>query len=52
MLQLENLFERPVKMVGDVGYLLMELIEGVAYDPPVAALPVAASPAAPGSTSN
>jgi hypothetical protein len=35
MLQGENFFERPVKVVSDVGYLLVEPIEGVAYDSPV-----------------
>jgi len=30
MLQGENLFQRPVKVVSDVGYLLMEPVEGVA----------------------
>ena len=29
-----DLFLRPVEVVGDVGYLLVELSEGVAYDPP------------------
>jgi len=42
VLQGQDLLQRPVEMVGEVGYLLVELIERVAYDPPVA----------PGSTSN
>jgi hypothetical protein len=34
MFQLQNFLERPVKVVGNVGYLLVELIEGVAnYSP-------------------
>lgn len=34
MLQVHDLVVRPVKMVGDKGYLLVELIEGVAYHSP------------------
>ena len=34
MLQLEYLGERPVEVIGDVGYLLIELVEGVASYPP------------------
>lgn len=34
MLQLEYFGERPVEVIGNVGYLLIELIEGVAYYPP------------------
>ena len=34
VLQLQNLRERPMEVVGDEGYLLLELLEGVAYDPP------------------
>jgi hypothetical protein len=34
MFQLENLRERPVKVIGYIGYLLVELVEGVArYSP-------------------
>ena len=35
MLQLQDARQRPVEVVGDVGYLLVELVEGVAYDSPV-----------------
>ncbi len=35
VLQRQDLIERPVKVIGDVGYLLLEPIEGVAYDSPV-----------------
>ena len=35
MLQVENLVLGPVKVIGDEGYLLIELVEGVAYDSPV-----------------
>ena len=35
VLQLDDLLERPMKVISDVGYLLIELIEGVArYSPP------------------
>ena len=34
VLQLHDLFQRPVEVVGDEGYLLVELFEGVAYDSP------------------
>lgn len=34
MFHLQHLLLGPVKMVGNVGYLLVQLIEGVAYDPP------------------
>jgi hypothetical protein len=34
VLQGEDLIERPMKVIGDVGYLLLEPIEGVAYDSP------------------
>ena len=30
----ENLIQWPVKVVGQVGYLLVQSIEGVAYDSP------------------
>ena len=33
--QVEDVLERPVEVVGDVGYLLVELVERVAYDSPV-----------------
>ena len=37
MLQLEDLLKRPVEIVCDVGYLLVELVEGVAsYSPGLA----------------
>src|SRR5688500_4697205 len=45
VLQVEDVPQGPVKVIGDEGYLLVELIERVAYDPP-------ASPEAPTSTSN
>ena len=32
--QVQNGFERPVEVVGDEGYLLVQAVEGVAYDPP------------------
>ena len=38
----EQVFGRPVKVISDIGYLLIELREGVAYD----------SPGCSGSTSN
>lgn len=34
VLQGEDVVERPVQVIGDVGYLLMEPFEGVAYDSP------------------
>src|SRR4030095_2693069 len=34
MLQPQHLVVRPVKVIGDKGYLLVELAEGVADDPP------------------
>src|SRR5687768_931921 len=34
VLHLQQCIHRPVKVVGDVGYLLVKLIEGVAYDSP------------------
>jgi hypothetical protein len=34
MLQIQNLFKRPVKVIRDVGYLLVQAVEGVAYAPP------------------
>ena len=35
MLQVENRLGRPMKMEGDEGYLLVQRLEGVAYNPPV-----------------
>ncbi len=34
VLEREQLLVRPVEMVGDIGYLLVEPVEGVAYDSP------------------
>jgi hypothetical protein len=34
VLHLEDFREWPVKIVGDVSYLLKHLLKGVAYDPP------------------
>jgi hypothetical protein len=34
MFQVENVLQRPVKMEGDEGYLLVQAVERVAYDPP------------------
>ncbi len=34
MLKRQQLLVRPVEMVGDIGYLLVEPVEGVAYDSP------------------
>ena len=34
VLHLQDVPERPVEIVGDVSYLLVQLLEGVAYDPP------------------
>jgi hypothetical protein len=34
VLQVQDLVEWPVEMIGQVGYLLVELVERVAYDPP------------------
>jgi len=36
--QAQNGFERPVEVVGDEGYLLVQAVEGVAYDPPAGVL--------------
>jgi hypothetical protein len=41
MLQLEYVIERPVKIVGDVSYLLEKVFEGVAFYPP--GLPISTS---------
>lgn len=35
--EFQNVVERPVEMVGEVGYLLAQTIKGVAYDPPSSA---------------
>jgi len=37
MLQIHDLVERPMEMIGDVGYLLVEAFQGVAYNSPTAA---------------
>ncbi len=34
VLEGQDLVQRPVEVVGDVGYLLEQPVEGVAYDPP------------------
>ena len=34
VLQLQYVIERPVEVVRDKGYLLVELLKGVAYSPP------------------
>ncbi len=34
VLELQDLLQRPVEVVGEVGYLLVELVEGVARYPP------------------
>jgi hypothetical protein len=34
MFQLQDILERPVKVIGDVSYLLKHLLKGVAYDSP------------------
>ena len=38
VLQAQDVLEGPVEMVGDIGYLLVEALQGVAYDPPVPAI--------------
>ena len=38
VLELEDLAERPVEVVGDEGYLLVQVIEGVASYPPISAV--------------
>ena len=35
MLQGEKVIQRPVQVISKIGYLLVEPVEGVAYDPPV-----------------
>jgi len=32
--ELQQLIQRPVEVIGQVGYLLVQAIEGVAYNPP------------------
>jgi hypothetical protein len=34
VLKVHDILSRPVKVIGDIGYLLVQAIEGVAYDPP------------------
>jgi len=34
VLHLQDVLEWPVEIIGDVSYLLMQLLEGVAYHPP------------------
>lgn len=43
VLHLQNVVERPVEMVRDISYLLVELVQGVAYDPPEKAVPISTS---------
>ena len=35
--ELQQLIQRPVEVIGQVGYLLVQAIEGVAYNPPSSA---------------
>jgi hypothetical protein len=35
--EMHNLIQRPVKMIGEIGYLLPQAFEGVAYAPPKSA---------------
>ncbi len=37
MFQIENVVQRPMKVIGDKRYLLKQAIEGVAYNSPGAA---------------
>ena len=37
MFELENLVQRPMEVIGKIGYLLAQAIKGVAYDPPSSA---------------
>lgn len=46
MLHIENIIERPVKMICYVGYLLVNLLQGVAYDSP-SAVPISTSNSCP-----
>lgn len=34
VLQIQNVFQRPVQVIGNESYLLEQVVEGVAYDPP------------------
>jgi hypothetical protein len=34
MLQVEDFIRRPMEVVSDIGYLLVEMVERVAYDTP------------------
>ena len=34
VLQVQNAVQRPVEVIGDIGYLLVQAVEGVAYNPP------------------
>src|SRR5262245_56295333 len=36
MLQIRNFLDSPMKVVGNKGYLPIQLVQGVAYDPPAA----------------
>lgn len=36
MFEIDNLLLRPMKVISDKGYLLIERLEGVAYNPPSA----------------
>jgi hypothetical protein len=35
--QIEDVLQRPVEVIGQVGYLLVQAVKGVAYDPPISA---------------
>lgn len=37
MFQIKNVLKRPVEVIGQVGYLLVQAVKGVAYDPPSSA---------------
>jgi hypothetical protein len=34
VLEIQDVVQRPMKVIGDVGYLLVQVVEGVAYDSP------------------
>lgn len=34
MFQIQNVVQRPVEVISQIGYLLAQAIKGVAYDPP------------------
>ena len=34
MFEIENLIQRPMEVIRDIGYLLVQAFERVAYDPP------------------